>query len=144
MLIGLADNVRVAQQEQDVLEGGIERGSKNPLHVLNDDGARSQNPRRFRNCGKHVPAIGKATVLPTKGEWLTWWSTREQVDFTTDLGEVVLANVALVQHPAGDGIDAARLIFPDRGAAIPVPFNDDLMGKAGLRRAERETASSSE
>jgi hypothetical protein len=60
------------------------------------------------------------------------------------LGEVELPNVALVQSPSRDGIDAAALVLANAVATMLVPFDDGLVGKPGLGHAKREAPGTSE
>jgi len=88
--------------------------------------------------------IRQAAVFSAQGEQLARWSTGQQVDFAAQLREVEVADVALVQGPACDGIDTTALILADAGATVPVPFDDGSVGEPRFGYAERKTSGTRE
>jgi len=142
--VPLGNEIGIGQLQTDVFEVVRKAAAREPLHVFEDERSRSELAHGADRLREHVPAIEERPVASAHRERLAGRSARHQVNGAVHRAEIELSNVALVDRPVRDRIEATFLVLAKGIAGPAVPVHDGGRSEARLAYADPKASSAYE
>lgn len=132
------------QAQEDVLIVIGKRRAREPLDVLDDERPGPNERQNMRQRGKHIALIERRPREAAKREGLTRRTPSKEIHARWRRRPINRAHVTLIDRgPLNERIP--RIDIRAQGITRrSVPFNSQIMGKAGQRTTEEETSTARE